>query len=105
MQKSDKLTNLEVEKDLLFPSNVPIYMENLIALGILRTHETLTLSNPAWYEPLYGRYEPLRKSIEDKGHDDGARYPVTWIRGYFELTTYGRMFLSACVAKIPGPTF
>jgi hypothetical protein len=100
LQKSDRLTGFETIDGLMFPANVPVYMENLVSLGMLVCNDLTMLSNDAHYAKLNQLYEPLRLKVEDRGHEDGNRYPVTLRKGYYDITNYGRMFISACVEKL-----
>jgi hypothetical protein len=100
LQKSDRLTGFERIGGLLFPQNVSVYMENLVSLGMLICNDLTMLSNEAHYAELNALYEAARKHVEDLGHEDGNKYPVILKRGYYDITNYGRMFLSACVEKI-----
>jgi hypothetical protein len=99
LQKSNRLTGFENIEGLIFPENVPVYMENLVSLGMLVCNDLLFLSNDNHYMPLYSLYENLRKEVEDKGHEDGNKYQVILKKGYYDITSYGKMFILACVQK------
>jgi hypothetical protein len=92
----------EVEPDveeskvtLRFPRNVPAYLENLRALGLLEKPISALSNVDKYYKAIEVRFEELRAQIEAAGHG-GKRYPAVFTRGYFQITEFGELFMKAC---------
>ena len=82
--------------------NIRPCFENLTGLGVLRREAGSLSDKDRWYKPLFDLYEPLRISIYNAGHSDGKKYDVVYIESYFKITSYGRMFIDACLKKYGG---
>ena len=100
IDKTASLTGIEKKVDLRFKENAALYVENIASLGILEK-KTEFLSNRAkWYEPLMELYEPLRIMIYKKGHTNTKRYEAVFMPGYYVITSYGELFIEACVKNM-----
>jgi hypothetical protein len=99
IDKSSILTGLEKKVQLSFFQNIPLYFENLEGLGILSEGPGALTDIAKWYQPLFDIYEPLKKQIHEKGHEDGKKYDVIFVMGYFNITSYGRLFMQSCMKK------
>ena len=96
IQKSPMLTGIEDELKLTFSQNIPLYFSNLEGLGLIR----MAIGELAdhYYPKLIQKYEPMRKKLEGIGHGGKGRdYPYHFVRGYYTITEYGRLFIDACV--------
>ncbi len=100
LDKSHILTGFETHLEFSFPENIPLYLDNLVGLGILSKGEGTLSDIDKWYAPLMKIYESARRQIEVAGHSDGQKYPVVFQMGFFEITSYGRLFLKACMQSI-----
>lgn len=95
VEMSRELTGLEKALDLRFPDNIPMYLANLVSLGII-AHGPKYLSDiKKYYGPLKKLYESKRKSCFENGHTDGTKYPVLYEKGYFRKTQFGESFIEA----------
>ncbi len=101
IDKTSILTAIENQMKLQFSNNIPLYFENLTGLGILSKELGSLSDKNRWYKPLFDLYEPLRIAIYDAGHSDGKKYKVVYHTSYYRVTSYGRMFIDACLKKYP----
>ena len=97
--KSDMLTGLEQELDLIFSDNIPIYIANLTGLGILEREISFLSDEKKYYEPLYQKYEGRRQELFKEGHG-GKQFPMIFVKGYYSVTPYGKLFIQSCVKGI-----
>ena len=92
--KSPILTGIEDKVKLTFPQNIPLYLSNLDGLRLLRLEGNELADH--YYTELLRKYEPMRKELEKIGHGD-KEYPFEFVRRYYSITEYGRLFIDACV--------
>lgn len=95
--KSPMLTGIENRTELTYPENLPVYLENIIGLGILRMPAGKLTNVTKYYRPIAELYKVVRQEIYSKGHEDGNRYEVVFVPGYLEVTEYGQLFIRACM--------
>lgn len=100
MAITSRLTAYEETPGLLFPSNVNIYFDNLVSLGLLECHDNHPLADmKKHYEPLFLKYAGIKNKASQEGHK-GKRYPVHSPMGYYEITDYGKMLILACASDL-----
>lgn len=99
LEKSPVLTGMETLPDLQFPQNIPMYVDNLVGLGIIAKGEGALSDVVKWYDPLFKMYAGTKERIQAEGHTDGKHYPVGFQLGFYNITSYGRLFLEACMKK------
>lgn len=86
------ITRLKEDVHLTFPSNVPIYLNNLIGMGVLRAdrgHEILD-------ESVYQNLEKIGRNLMAKQDGTMLDQPMLPLRGILRLTEYGEAFLDVC---------
>lgn len=99
LEKSPILTGLERIVSPIVAENVPLYFDNLAGLRLLAVGAGSLSDIGRWYKPLFELYEPLRRQIYETGHTDGKRYEVVFVTGYYNITSYGRLFMKACLKE------
>ena len=99
LEKSPILTGMETLPDLQFSQNIPMYLDNLVGLGIIAKGEGALSDVVKWYDPLFKMYAGTKERIQAEGHTDGKHYPVGFQLGFYNITSYGRLFLEACMKK------
>jgi hypothetical protein len=95
------LTGLEKITEIKYPNNVGLYLENLTALGILTRHGAGLGEIRGWMErdqQLVDMYNPALESVRLNGYK-GIKGPIHYERGYFKVTSYGRLFRRACLRE------
>lgn len=85
-------SDISTKSKLQAPSNIQIYIDNLIRLNILTIPPGRHLVDQRYYEPIensdYAQY--LKKMIESSGHT------CIFTRKYIQLTEFGRAFCDIC---------
>jgi hypothetical protein len=102
IDRTSILTGIETHVKFNSVKNVPLYFGNLVGLGILSKEIGSLSDTERWYKPLFQIYEPLRAEIYNAGHTDGKKYNVAFIASYYRITPYGKLFIEACLKKLPG---
>lgn len=97
LDKTANLTAIEIKMKLTFPQNIPAYLENLRALGLLEKPSGALSDIDKYYKGVEGYYSPLALKVMADGHPDGKRYPVLFLRGYYQITAFGDLFITACL--------
>lgn len=88
-------TLLPFELDLIFPQNIPMYLDNLTNIGILNKEETKHKSDDNIYNELFEKYDyemiknELAKALENFKD-------LIKIKSFYEITDYGKLFIQAC---------
>ena len=102
LDKTLHLTGLEGEIKLSFPQNIPAYLENLRALGLIERPAGALSDIEKHYKNIEERYGHLAQKVFMDGHPDGKRYPIVFLRGYFQMTAFGDLFIRACLKGADG---
>jgi nucleotide-binding universal stress UspA family protein len=96
------LTGLESHLDLRFPSNIPLYLTNCMALGLITRHDGELSDTNRHYLPLEEMYDVIRNDLFNRGHN-GKQYPVFFVRGYYRITPFGKAFIKAVIPDSGDP--
>ncbi len=92
------LTGIENSVELRFPENMPLYLTNDVALGILVRHDNSLSDKVKYYAPLERMYYDLREVLRQKGHG-GKQYPIMTVQRHFAVTPFGQAFISAVIGS------
>ena len=95
------LTGLEKRTEIKYPNSIGLYLDNLTALGILTRHAASLAEIQGWLEQdqqLVDMYKSALESVQLKGYK-GFKGHVSYARGYFKVTSYGRLFRRACLRE------
>ncbi|WP_138225338.1 DUF4393 domain-containing protein [Paenibacillus algicola] len=98
-QSEKHLTALEYRTDLLYPEKIDLYLDNLVTLGLFRIHPDKYITR---HESVI---EILKESYKDEKEEfqkmvdsmQGEFSDIKIQTGYYELSTTGKEFMSACV--------
>ncbi len=90
------LTGLERSTKLSFPDNIEAYMSNFEGLGLIQVRRDLSLALPELYRELEGFYRTI---FEHPLYKRETHVP-TFRRGTIQVTTFGRLFISACYTRL-----
>jgi hypothetical protein len=92
-----KLTALERCVEFKFPNNITLYLDNLLSLGILvgGTFSIYFAPTNDVYDSLSSLHQETIKRLEAEYHGNARRLIL---KGSYEVTTFGRMFIRACAA-------
>jgi hypothetical protein len=93
---NDMLLELKCIQKLSFPNNVSAYISNFEGLGLIRVRRDVSLARPDLYERLEQTYRPSVDAIPF----DRATYELVFVRGKLETTTFGQLFMNACLTKL-----
>ncbi|MCK4664689.1 MAG: DUF4393 domain-containing protein [Bacteroidales bacterium] len=88
---NEKYTILEDNDTLHLPAKTKEYFENLVGLGLINC-ETSKLIQENSYDELIKKQEKYIKEQKQLPHITN----VTFLKGYFELTKFGKSFIRAC---------
>lgn len=88
------LTGIEKAVELRFPDNMPLYITNDVALGLLVRHDNPLSDKAKHYAPLEDMYADLRQALWERGHG-GKQYPVVPVHRHFIVTPFGQAFIRA----------
>lgn len=105
MPFSAKLTAIDQEIELTAADSLPLYLENLVRLGVLECLEDLIFQNTeATYLELLKRFSPTGVAF---GHPYDVQAPFKqratqtyWKRGFYVYTMYGESFREACCSEL-----
>jgi hypothetical protein len=105
IEVNKRLTGIEVNLKLTFPRNIKTYLDNLESMGIISTDPSVHKVDNKLYEPLELIYKSAMTQFE-KEENKGHFEKVEWKRGYYEITDFGRLFITACTIekKVDKPT-
>lgn len=108
-------TGIEYDVALDFPSNIDVYIINLLNMGILSYIPGIHKMSEDIYKPLLTKYKPfeeqLTKEIEQRNHFLTLPLPEEVInkierftnyeheKGYFDITPFGKLFITACTSS------
>ncbi len=92
----DLLTGLELSVKLAFPNNLPAYVSNFEGLGLIQVRRDIFIAQPELYEKLESVYRPQCEAFTY----DKETHEVSFERGKIEATTFGRLFMDACLTKL-----
>jgi len=105
--KKERMTGMEISKNLIFKDNLVVYFNNLNGLGMLEHHFDSD-SETFMYDEVFKVHESFvrkwtkdfleideRQSKDDSLYSDNI-YQIRTEKGYFNLTQYGYKFLEAC---------
>lgn len=90
------MTGLELQIKLIFPRNIKTYFDNLESLGVISNITDRYKTDDKEYELLKILYQSTMKQFETEEHLKELFNNVEWIRGYYEITNFGRLFMQAC---------
>lgn len=92
-----RLTHFTV--DLIFPENKKIYFDNLISLGIIKNNNDRYRTSKIFYnyDNIIDYYNERRKEINIKYVD--SYNPVEILKGFYEVTEFGKFFIETCLNK------
>lgn len=97
-------TGLEKVVELMYPSNINLYLDNLVGLGILRRVDGFVpisgnKMTPEELEKLYDSdKQTLKEHINNK--PDAGHYSIEKVVGHFDVTKIGSSFLKTCYKSI-----
>ncbi|WP_256719789.1 DUF4393 domain-containing protein [Paenibacillus glucanolyticus] len=93
-------TGLEKVVELMYPSNINLYLDNLVGLGILRRVDGFVpiSGNKMTPEELEQIYERDKKTLSEyiNNKPDAGHYTIEKIIGHFDVTKIGNSFLKTC---------
>ncbi|MDP3260737.1 MAG: DUF4393 domain-containing protein [Thermodesulfovibrionales bacterium] len=92
----DLLTGLETKVKLSFPDNVVAYMSNFEGLGLIDIHRESFMVGDGIYESLEKLYRPELDAMSF----DKSTQEIKFIKGRIEVTTFGALFLDACLTRL-----
>ncbi|WP_378184698.1 DUF4393 domain-containing protein [Aquimarina sp. W85] len=87
-------TSIQKDIELLFPQNINTYLDNLGSMGILDNSHGFHKKDNKPYEELYKQYN--YDSINENYTKGGAFAKVEKNNSYFQITDFGKAFISAC---------
>jgi hypothetical protein len=90
------LTGLENKTKLSFPNNIPAYLSYFEGWGLINIRHDIFIANPKLYEELEKLYRPAFEAVQY----DKEKQLLTFARGKIEVTSFGKLFLSACLTKL-----
>lgn len=98
-----KLTSLGKSVNYTFPNNIEMYLENLVALGLLSCHDHKALVEQAMYDDVLAIFndvkekllEGIKSNFGDHAYDTFNHIPVRDNRKYIEYALLGRLFPNA----------
>ncbi|WP_418039215.1 DUF4393 domain-containing protein [Paenibacillus xylanilyticus] len=99
IELTSNLTGLEDEIDLIFPDNIPVYLNNLISLGVLIEDDTYYLIDQERLDYLDGKNRDSWDKSELNGDKQEFNQDPKLVKGTYELTLYGKMFIEACTGE------
>jgi len=94
-----RLTGIERELDLLYPSLDHLYLDNLIALGLI-TVSTKVIAEQEKYIKLEDLYADLKDEAYTMINEYEHLREINQIiirKGHFKITEYAKSFLKACI--------
>ncbi|PTX93465.1 hypothetical protein DB345_17815 [Spartobacteria bacterium LR76] len=101
---SEPLTYIDEKAELSLPASIPLYLENLVRVGIFECK----------YDLFYQGSEEIYQNLINKNSCDGYAFSyqfnrlepfrpvkdgVFWKRGFYRYTLYGEKFRDACCRK------
>jgi hypothetical protein len=96
------LTGIERAIELRFPQNMPLYLTNDVALGLLVRQDNPLSDKEKYYAPLEDMYAGLREALHKRGHG-GRQYPLMTVQRHFNVTPFGQAFINAVTAPEEAP--
>jgi hypothetical protein len=92
-----RLTHFNVK--LIFPENKNKYFDNLISLGLIKNHYDRYRASKIFYNYDYiiDYYNERRIEINNEYAD--LYNPVEIIKGFYEVTEFGKFFIETCLNK------
>lgn len=90
----DHVTMIPFKVELSFPNNLSAYLSNLISLGILKDNDRTWKDNEIVYNEICEKYN-LSLFQEQYQQPDFKKVEV--VKGYYEVTAFGRLFIDACI--------
>ncbi|MGB5943553.1 MAG: DUF4393 domain-containing protein [Leeuwenhoekiella sp.] len=87
-------TGLEEIVEFLFPSNIDVYIQNLLSLGVLDLNpkEPLLNVHDDFYDKMFKRVDKLESKYNNE--NDVERFEK--LKGLIFVTEFGRTFIKAC---------
>lgn len=92
----DHVTLIPFKVELSFPNNVSAYLSNLISLGILRNNDSSWKDDERAYNEICDKYY---LSLYKEQYKRPEYNQVKVDKGYYEVTSLGRLFIDACIKK------
>lgn len=92
----DLLTGLESRVSLSFPNNLVAYFSNFEGLGLIQVRRDVHIAQPELYDSLVARYKPECDALQYDREKEEIEFP----RGKIEITSFGRLFMDACLTKL-----
>ncbi len=79
--------------ELAYPNNLDAYISNLEGLGVLQVRSDIYMAGENIYEPLENRARKIYHHLVEQI----PRTQLDLVRGKIEVTSFGKMFISACI--------
>lgn len=95
-QVGDLLTGLETKIKLSFSDNIEAYMSNFEGLGLIVIHRESYMVGEGIYDSLEKLYRPKIDAMPF----DNSTHEIKFKRGRIQVTTYGDLFLKACLTRL-----
>jgi hypothetical protein len=98
---SDRLTNLDQNLELTVSDSLPLYLENLVRLGVLECLDDFIYEfSDSLYAALIERYSHNGVAFcyvfDTQSPFKVVEKDVHWKRGFYRYTMYGKHFRAAC---------
>ncbi|NMN37732.1 DUF4393 domain-containing protein [Pedobacter sp. SG918] len=88
----------DLKTELLFPTNVDTYLDNLKSLGILDNTHGNYQTDDSLYSSLFLKYDVDR--LEEEHLATGKYAMMHRVKGYYQITNFGKSFINSCVRAI-----
>lgn len=85
----------DIKADLMFPENMPTYLDNLKSLGLLDNTHGNYKTDETLYQPLFDKYG--YDSMNEAYLKTGQYLKLEKTKSYFQVTDFGRSFINACL--------
>ncbi|TPF19388.1 hypothetical protein CBE79_27420 [Priestia megaterium] len=98
---STPLTGMDKDKvlNLLYPDIDHLYMDNLIALGLITVNKEFAIADDKIYTELKELYSDIRNDYEETIKTSEDLKPINEItvrEGFYRITDYGKAFIEIC---------
>jgi hypothetical protein len=91
------LTGLEKDLDLICPTNIDLYLDNLVSLQIIETQGISFKADEVVYQNLEKKYSEMIITYDEWNTKDQIYNPKCEIqKRFYEITELGKSFIKAC---------
>lgn len=94
---------MDIPDEMIFPSNIPIYLSNLTGLGLIETDEGKFSPDLNAYEEIFNHIKSNIPNVQaGEQFELGVKRPVGSIiasKGLITVLPFGRAFQSACITE------